>query len=296
LILPEHVEGSISTVPGAFRPRVKGEQDAARMAELLIRHVAELYRIYDDTGKLISLALEPEPCCYLETVIETITFFQEHLFETGSMRRFCRLTGLGLEQGEQFLRRHLGLCFDACHMAVEFEDPREALNAFEAAGIQIHKIQLSAGLRLTLPAPRQLEALRRYNDGRYLHQVVERRDTRPDLIRYQDLSDALDAASDDADAREWRIHFHVPVFQEFCGPFHTTQEYLREVLGAVQGQQRCPHLEVETYTWSVLPEEDRQEDIASAIVKELQWIREQLSTSHRVCPLDARPEAQAGAR
>ena len=288
VILPDGVDGSISTVPGAFKPRVRGEHDAARMARLLIRHLAELHRIYEKTGKLIALALEPEPCCYLETVADTIAFFQDHLFTIAAVRDLCRLTGMGTEQAERFLRRHAGLCFDACHMAVEFEDPVDALNAFQAAGIQVCKIQLSAGLRLALPAPGKLEALRQFDDGQYLHQVIERRETSTDLVRYQDLADALSAASDEEDIeREWRIHVHVPVYQEFCGPFHNTQEYLQELLGKLHKAEPCPHLEVETYTWSVLPEAHRQEDIVSSIVKELQWVIEQLSASSEISPLSA---------
>jgi sugar phosphate isomerase/epimerase len=123
---------------------------------------------------VVSLALEPEPCWHLETIAETVRFFEAHLLGAGAAAEFARQTGLGRGDAEQALRRHLGVCFDACHMAVEFEDPVEGLQALRTAGIRVGKIQLSAGLRVRLePEDRTcLEALRPFAEGVYLHQVV----------------------------------------------------------------------------------------------------------------------------
>jgi sugar phosphate isomerase/epimerase len=272
------LEGSVSSVPGAFRARVRDETDVARMAELILRHAVTLHRIRAETGRIIALALEPEPCCYLETVGETVAFFERRLFGPRAVDRFAELAGIARAESEAALRRHVGVCFDACHMAVEFEEPRTALDAFRAAGIRIVKIQISAGLRVPFTggdvAP-TLAALRPFAEGVYLHQVVERR--RGTLTRFLDLPEALACGTEGAgESREWRIHFHVPLFRAELGPFLNTQDYLGELLGILREEPHTGHLEVETYTWEVLPEEHRREDIVSAVARELAWVTHRL--------------------
>jgi sugar phosphate isomerase/epimerase len=274
------LEGSVSTAPGAFKPRVKGDADAARMADLIIRHVVTLHAIREKTGKSISLALEPEPHCYLETVAETVAFFQDYLFASSAVARLSDVIGLGRGESEAVLRRHLGVCFDACHMAVEFEHPGEALRAFQAAGIRIGKVQISAGLRVLFEGrdPERLAALRPFAEGVYLHQVVEQRGGK--LSRYLDLPQALaEADPAAADPREWRVHFHVPLFRERLGLFLNTQDYLRALLGILRKDVVSQHLEVETYTWDVLPEAYRREDIVTAVTRELEWVLERMVSS-----------------
>lgn len=274
------LEGTVSTVPGAFKPRIASRDGAATMAEHLIRHAASLHHIGERTGKTLALALEPEPFCHLETIAETVTFFEEHLFARAAVARFAQLTGTPPARAELALRRHLGVCFDACHMAVEFEAIPPALDALRGAGIHIGKLQISAGLQVDfaeVAEPRALlEALRPFAEGVYLHQVVARRDGA--LQRHLDLPQAIAAAERDPSALgEWRIHFHVPLFREALGPFRNTQPYLRELLAIVKERPVSPHLEVETYTWDVLPEEHRREDIDDAVARELSWVRERLA-------------------
>ena len=168
----------------------------------------------------------------METVDETVRFFEGRLFPAPAVA--IRAAG-GLRGGEReaALRRHLGVCFDACHMAVEFEDAAAGLAALARAAIRVGKVQVSAGLRVQLdPGDRALvDALRPFAEGVYLHQVVERRDGR--LTRYLDLPEALEAAARDGGGpREWRVHFHVPLFREELGPFASTQDYLGAVLAS----------------------------------------------------------------
>jgi len=279
-LLPDEadLEGSVSTVPGAFKARVTGEADAARMAELMLRHVATLVGIRERTGKIIVLALEPEPCCHLETVAETVAFFERHLFTRAAAERLAALTGRDCVEAEASIRRHLGVCFDACHMAVEFEEAGAALGAFHSAGIRVGKIQISAGLKVGLGGrdAATLGALRPFAEGVYLHQVVERGPR--GLTRFVDLPEALAAANRDGGlAREWRIHFHVPLFREQLGPFLNTQEYLRGLLAQLRRGTPSRHLEVETYTWDVLPEEYRREGIVTAVARELRWVIDRMT-------------------
>jgi sugar phosphate isomerase/epimerase len=275
-LLPDGVEGTISTLPGAFAPRVRDEADAARIADAMRAHVAHLVRVRAETGRRIALAVEPEPCCLLETVAGTVDFFTRHLFSRASVAALARDAGLADAAADAALRSHLGVCFDACHMAVEFEEPAAALAALDAAGIRIPKVQVSAGLRVVLGGGDDAAAraaLARFADDVYLHQVVERR-ADGTLARYLDLPEALAAtAAGDAagGTREWRVHFHVPLFRERLGAFESTQRDVRALLALLRARPDVAHYEVETYTWDVLPEEFRREGVVSAVARELAW-------------------------
>jgi sugar phosphate isomerase/epimerase len=273
------IEGSVSTVPGSFKPRAPSARETSRIAALLLRHAATLHRLREETGRTIVCALEPEPCCLLETIEETVAFFRTHLFSSSAVAEVSRLTGLQAGVAEEALRRHLGLCVDTCHAAVEFEDPDEVLLTLRRAGIRIAKIQLSAGLRIPLVDADLLAALAPFAEPTYLHQVVERAAGR--LTRYVDLPFALQTASRqrgaDAPDREWRIHFHVPLFLHRLGPFENTQPFVARLLQLQAEQTPTTHLEIETYTWDVLPEEYRTMSVAEAITREMQWAIEALS-------------------
>jgi sugar phosphate isomerase/epimerase len=273
-LLPDGVDGSISTVPGAFAPRVAGEADAARMASAMLAHIAHLVRVREATGRRVALALEPEPCCFLETIAETVDFFERHLLAPAAVADTADATGLAPAAAEEAIRDHLGVCLDACHMAVEFEDPAAALDALARAGIRVQKVQVSAGLRVAFPGGHEDAAVRAalaaFADDVYLHQVVERRADGA-LTRHLDLPQALAADQAASGPREWRVHFHVPLFRERFGRFEGTQSYVAELLRLVRARTDCAHFEVETYTWDVLPEEFRREDIVSAVARELAW-------------------------
>jgi sugar phosphate isomerase/epimerase len=274
------VEGSISTAPGAFKPRVRSAEDAEAMARRLIRHVASLVALRRRTGRRVALALEPEPCCFLETTAEAVAFFQDHLLSRARLAELGALADLAPAAAEEALRAHLGVCVDACHLAVEFEDPAAALGALRAAGIRVPKIQISAGLRVLLdgPDPEIAARLRAWAEGVYLHQVVERRAGVDGLTRYLDLPDALAAlaARQGGGLTEWRVHFHVPIFRELAAPITTTQPDLRALCAEIRRTPAAPHLEVETYTWEVLPEEHRREGVVEAVARELTWAKEQI--------------------
>jgi hypothetical protein len=165
----------------------------------------------------------------------------------------------------------VGVCLDACHAAVEFEEPEEGVDRLDAAGIEIFKLQVSAGLRIRHPNREKLHALARFAEGVYLHQVVIRRGDR--LERVLDLPQALAQATDDKDlGDEWRVHFHVPLFRSALPPFESTNDFLSRLLARAARRPFTPHLEVETYTFDVLPEEYRGEPVDVAVARELQWV------------------------
>ncbi|MGF1621829.1 MAG: metabolite traffic protein EboE [Rhodomicrobiaceae bacterium] len=272
VLLPEGIRGSISTAPGAFRPNAEGQERA--MTENFVRHAAHLHGILARTGKIITLALEPEPYCFLETTEEAAAFFRDWLFSVEAIEDMAMLTGLSFEEAEAALRRHLGVCYDVCHAAVEYEDPVETIGLLRQHGIQIAKLQLSAALHLREVTPEKLERLRAFDERTYLHQVVARRgDT---LDRFLDLPEAFEAAEETA-YDEWRVHFHVPLFLTELEHFSTTQHVLAEILRLHKDDPISRHLEIETYTWDVLPPELRSVPIDDAVAREARWVLDRLA-------------------
>jgi sugar phosphate isomerase/epimerase len=273
-LLPEGTDGSVSTVPGAYRSKVDGDADVSRMADAMIRAAAHLYGLWQSTGKVIALAFEPEPDCFIETSGEAVAFFEGHLFSETAEARFRSLTGTSAGEARAALRRHLTLCFDVCHAAVEYEDVAASLDAIARAGIAIGKVQLSSALRLDDARAGAEALLSPFNDGIYLHQTVVANGR--GLERYADLPNAFAALRDGAGQGEWRVHCHVPLFRSSYGALRSTQDVLVQALNACRERAVTPHLEVETYTWGVLPADMRSGDIATDIARELKWVRSQL--------------------
>jgi hypothetical protein len=268
---------SISTVPGAFRTEVTSQADIDAIAANILAHAAYLKRLDNETGVTVTLAIEPEPACIVETVDEAISLFRSALFSTAHIARASAQAGFALTKED--VARHVGICLDACHMAVEFDDSDRAIGALEAEGISIAKVQLSSALRLcrAADAPSPSEVLSRFADDTYLHQVVIA-DEHGRLTRFTDLPDALAACGQNSPkGNEWRVHFHVPIFLASMSGFDTTQPYLETMLQQLQQKAVSTCLEVETYTWDVLPPEYRTTDVRTAIARELAWVRDRLS-------------------
>ncbi|MEM7257355.1 MAG: metabolite traffic protein EboE [Pseudomonadota bacterium] len=273
-LLPDGQTGSISTVPGAFKSCVNGEQDIQRMTDLLVSHCAHLVRLQRATGKLIVLALEPEPCCFLETIEESVEFFTRHLFSESAALSLGEAVNVDVADAQKLLRRHLTLCLDLCHAAVEFEHADQCFDRLQEAGIEIGKLQISAGLQLQNVTTASAELLKPFFDDVYLHQVVERQGEH--INRYVDLPDAFAKLNDDQPPREWRVHFHVPVFLDNLGDFSSTQFFVRDALAHHKNKSLSQHLEVETYTWDVLPENYKKLSLNDAIAQELDWVQGEL--------------------
>ena len=270
-LLPQGQLGSVSTVSCTFKPWAEGRLGA--IVENLIKHVSHLVSIEKSKSKIITLALEPEPCCLLETIEETVAFFNGHLFSRAGISRLAALTGLSAAEAEGAMRRHIGVCYDVCHAAVEFEDPKASVARLRGSGISIPKIQLSSALKVARVDAASAEQLSAFAEPIYLHQVVQK--SNGVLRRFVDLPQAL-AEAERAAGAEWRVHFHVPVFLEKMEHFGTTQSFLAEILRLHRAEPISPHLEVETYTWDVLPATYRNVELAAAIARELNWVKTQL--------------------
>lgn len=274
-LLPEGQMGSISTVPGAFKPEVAIDADRALIAAQIAAAAAHLHRIFEKTGRHIMLAIEPEPCCLMETTAEAVGFFEAYLFGKAGVSRMVEETGLNEAEAREALVRHVGLCFDVCHAAVEFEDIAESVAALDRAGIAIPKLQLSAAIRVARAGEDVEALLSPFDEGVYLHQTVAEHGG--ELTRLTDLPDAFEASRQGAlEDSEWRVHCHVPVFLESFKGLGSTQAVLKDALSLCREREISPHLEIETYTWSVLPEALRHPELSDDIAREIEWVRKEL--------------------
>ncbi|MBA3650386.1 MAG: metabolite traffic protein EboE, partial [Chthoniobacterales bacterium] len=198
VLLPNDVEGSVSTLPGSYKGFVTGDEQIEAIQRNFLRCVDHIAALFEKSGREMHLGVEPEPFGLFENTTETLRFFER----------------LGNRQAtNDRLARHLGVNYDACHFAVEYEDPGESLRAFRAAGIRISKLHLSSALR-TASTRESSALLRPFVDHVYLHQVIART-TDGALRRYKDLPIAL---AENESAAEWRIHFHVPLYAELQKP------------------------------------------------------------------------------
>jgi hypothetical protein len=273
-IAPPGVDPSIQTPPLGFKGAIDGDgviDEFTRHVQRVGAHLVDLER---RTGVTVTLAIEPEPHCFLETTDETIAYFGERLYSGAGVRAFAQLAGLPLSEAHVALRRHIGVVYDVCHQAVEYEEPRDALQRLLDAGIPVLKLQLAAALRVPEVTDADVERLARFAESIYLTQTVERRDGR--LTRYLNLEDALAAWQRDPGPREWRTHFHVPVFLAELGETQTTRDAIEQALAVHRATPQSRQLEIETYTWDVLPEEFKTGDIVDYVSRELEWVRSQL--------------------
>ena len=266
-ILNGNDEGSISTLPLAYKQAEQSSDFSKRVIDQLLQLARYLDTLHNETGKIIRFAIEPEPFCVLETTLETIQFF-ERLWEAADK---VALGGV--------VRHHIGVCYDVCHQAVEFENPSTAIRELTEADIRINKVQISCAIELDNPTSEKArQALATFAEQRYLHQTfAQHSDGR--VISHTDLSQelALDPPAEWSQAERWRVHFHVPVDADRLGPLGTTRPELIQALHALGQLSYEPHLEVETYTWPVLPGV-KSGDVTAGMARELIATRELIAS------------------
>jgi hypothetical protein len=272
------VEPSIQTAPLAFRPKVESPAYVDGFTHNLLVAVAHLADIERRTGRRVKLALEPEPYCFLETTEETIRYFEDHLYSRAGAERLAGLLGLPVSEAIGVIRRHLGIVFDIGHQSVEFEEAGPALESLVAAGIPIFKLQEAAALWVPEVTDEAVDALEQFTDTIYLSQTTESRDG--ELTRFLNLGDAISAWRESPGGRrEWRTHFHVPVFLDEIGGFRTTRFNIEAALKLHARTPLSDHLEIETYTWDVLPEHLKTGDITEYVSREIEWVRDTLTAA-----------------
>lgn len=273
-IAPRDVAPSIQSAPLAFKPNVKGEDYIATFTRNVFRVVAHLIDLERRTGRRVKLALEPEPACFLETTGETVAWFTHRVYSRAGIRELADVAKIPMSEAESAARRYLGIVFDIGHQSVGFENITESLNAIVDAGIPIFKLQEAASLWVEELSLDMIPALRRFTETIYLSQTSLKRDGT--ITKFLNLGDALDAFEANPIPSEMRTHFHVPVFLEELGPFRTTRFGVDEALAMHRDTPLSDHLEIETYTWDVLPPELKTGDIVDYVSKELEYVRHKL--------------------
>ena len=255
-ICPAESGGSVSTLPGSFKEFNASEQEifkhlyaqACYTGELSARHNKDLH-----------LGLEPEPLGHFENTEETLAFFQR-FFD------WAETNG----NDSELIKKHIGVNYDTCHFALEFDECHTSLQAFADAGIRISKIHLSNALEIKADCPQAIEAIRCFNEPTYLHQFMLRS---PDgsILRFRDLPEFFSSNTIISDNSVARIHFHIPLYQQPAPPLGSTREFAEKTLEFLKlHPEICPHLEMETYTWGVLPDQ-MQKPIVDQLVEEYQW-------------------------
>jgi hypothetical protein len=268
------VPPSIQTAPLGFKPNVTGPDVVASYTEHVLRVAAHLVKLEARTGKLVTLAIEPEPHCFLETTDETVDYFTKHLYTGAAATRLAALTGLPVSEAHVALRRHIGIVFDIGHQSVGFEHIPTSLQKLVDAGIPIFKLQEVAAMHIPEVTQKAVDALAQFAKTVYLSQTVQKKDGK--ITKFLNLEDAFAAWKNDPGPREWRTHFHVPVFLEDLGAFRTTRFALEDALRFHKATPLSRQLEIETYTWDVLPEHLKTGDIVDYVVREIEWVKGQL--------------------
>ncbi|MEH2290599.1 metabolite traffic protein EboE [Nostoc sp.] len=284
-LLPEGLDGGISTLPLSYKPWwVKDQATFETVLKKSCLNIAsvvvEMIRISEETGKILHIDLEPEPDGLVENTSEVIDFYQNWLLPIGGN---YLSESLNIEQTlvETKLLEHVRICYDTCHFSVEYEQPQSVFTRLQSAGIKIGKIQISAAIKVKIPAEVEkrsliVERLRPFAESTYLHQVIERRSDGT-LHHYPDLITALPNLEQSL-AEEWRTHFHVPIFIHDYQILQSTQDDIATVLHLLQTNDACSHLEIETYTWDVLPSEMKI-DLLTSIQREYEWVLKEFAVN-----------------
>jgi hypothetical protein len=272
-----NVNPSIQSPPLGFKPRVTGPDVVEAYAANIRRLAVHLHRLRERTGRTVTLAVEPEPACFLETTDETVDFFTRVLRSEKSLTALGRDLGTNAEEARTILRRHIGTVYDICHQAVEFENISVSLQKLVDNDIPVFKLQEAAAMQVPKVTPAAVAELRKWADSVYLTQTIEMKDGK--MNRFLNLEDAIAAyEKDPGGEREWRIHFHVPVFLETLGEhFKTTRFAIAEALAFHRKNPLSAQLEIETYTWDVLPAHLKTGDIVDYVTLELEWVKSQFA-------------------
>ena len=274
-LAPEGVNPSIQSAPLGFKPKVTGDHVVDEYTSNVVDVVAHLVDLKKQTGKTVTLGLEPEPRCYLETTDETITYFTHYLFSGKTAQQLAKKTGLNEADAHQAMRDYTGVVFDIGHQSVGYEDIPVSLQKLVDAGVQIVKLQEAASMHMPTVTQKTVDALQTFAKTIYLSQTCQKKDGT--TTWFLNLEDAFEAFQKDPGPREWRTHFHVPVFLDDLGAFGTTRFALEQALAVHKKTPLSTHLEIETYTWDVLPDHLKTGDIVEYVTRELDWVKGQLT-------------------
>ncbi|AFK01680.1 hypothetical protein Emtol_0526 [Emticicia oligotrophica DSM 17448] len=273
-LLPENLsEGGISTSPLSYRFWWKTTDaliDATQKAtQNMVSVVESLVELKATTGKTLHLDIEPEPDGILENSTEYLDWYNHYLLPIG----IKQLSGKGFseEEATNAIKTHIQLCYDVCHFAVGFEHPQSVIDKLDAQGLKVGKIQISSALKVDFSndATEKLKVIAQYNEPTYLHQVVAQKKD-GSFVKFPDLTEAISGF--DENILSWRVHFHVPLFIENYGMLASTRSDIEDTINVHKQKPFTNHLEIETYTWGVLPTEF-QAPLNESIIREINWVK-----------------------
>lgn len=246
--------GSVSTLPGSHKTFSANES----LIHAHLRELADwLNALSGESGIDLHLGLEPEPIGHFENTAESLAFFDR--LHHGAAN-------------SEALQRRIGLNYDTCHFAIEFDEARESLGALQQAGIRLSKIHLSSAPVLNPRDPMAVKAIEPFDEPTYFHQVIAR-GMDGVATRFIDLPYFLDAEKDEFE--EARVHFHIPLDAAPASPLASTLPHVVDTLAWCRKHpQACSHFEIETYTWGVLPGE-LQRPVEEQIAGEYAWVFDQ---------------------
>ena len=248
---------SLSTLPLGHRDLVQNSPGIRRVAAHQIALAAmDLHALSQQAGRLVQLAIEPEPACILETQADLAHWYTRELVPAAKACGF----------DEARLREHVGSCLDCCHGAVMHESIESAMQSLHEAEIRIMKVQISAALETDLPAG--LAALSRLHEERWLHQTSVR--CGQSMFLVEDIDQIPLGARGLT-----RTHFHIPLHAEPTAPLRNTALTLPRALRALR-QLPCAHFEVETYSFGVLPADLARSSLEESVAAELACARDWL--------------------
>lgn len=273
-LLPRGVRGSISTVPGSYRSWIGSAAAETEVLAGVARAAAGLAAIRRQTGRTVVLALEPEPDCLWQRTDELLALWRR-LRDPEQLAALAHHCGIRVPTLRAALERHLGVCVDTCHASVQFERPADVLRQLQVAGIPVAKVQISAAPACHV-SPATLNELAVLQEPVYLHQT-RLRGSDASVASFSDLAPALAAASSAGPACELRTHFHIPLSVERFGSLGSTRAELDAPFFALLRAGAAPHVELETYTFQVLPEELRRQGVEASLEAEFRWIFSRLS-------------------
>ena len=259
-----------------------------QLVQKSVYHFIEVVKYFIEIEKKtnvnLHLDIEPEPDGIIETSEEMILFFNEYLLLTG-VNLLSYSLGISTQKAEMYIRRHINICYDICHCAVLFENSFHNLQKYGREGIKIGRIQVSSALSVLFDQNRnqnleKLKLLKEFSKSIYLHQISENNNTSSFIKQHRDLEGTLETILPykiaELSNSEWRIHFHVPIFLSHYGLLNSTQN---EILNTLKYLKKNPDitsvLEIETYTWRVLPVALKI-DLTASIIREYQWLIENL--------------------
>lgn len=272
-LIPEGISGGISTSPVSYR-HWHTTSDALEVAfrtaaESMSKIVLQLVEIERNTGKHLHLDIEPEPDGMMENSDEVLHFYETYLIPIATQKLTSAL-GCDKETARELILGHITVCYDVCHFSLAYEEPEHTLEKFRKAGIKVGKIQVSSALKILFKDGKNEEiwsSLGEFNEPTYLHQVTEKVGDK--VITYKDLAEVLKKRPK---VSELRSHFHVPIFLEKYDHLFSTQDQIIKVLEYLKKDQFSNQLEIETYTWDVLPINLKTE-LSNSIVRELEWLK-----------------------